>query len=521
MIDAAQSILLQRMMRLVFRPIAASICCLLFLATGADSAQAKMAPDYAISSGHFFTQGAPAGSPAGSGFDVTDLDGIPFWTTYQTEGGLLRMGYPLSQRFVRDGLVTQIMQKAVFQWHPDRKMVEFVNVFDELHYAGRDNWLESLLVPQHVEIDETGMNLREREIGRLGLLEDSPAINTFFEHTEDPIRLFGLPTSIVVDYGPMEAIRLQRAVLQLWKVETEFAQPGDVLIANGGQLALQSGLFASKAMVPVAGPGNVQRESEPVPPTVSGKHVIVDRINYWRQKAGLPPLATSAALMQSAQNHAEYFILNGGAAHTEIPGLPGFTGVSIHDRAVAAGYPRFSWVDEDVAFDTRGSSNVDLFIGTVFHRLPLMHPSAIAVGYGISSGNGRGITVIDVGLDQNYDPEIELPVVFPADGQSDVPRLWYAYEAPNPVPGVPNPVGSPLTISFLIAQSVQWESARLIDANGYLVDVILAEGPSWRRSLGIVPRTPMEAGMIYTASVSGKVDGASFTKTWNFITLSE
>ena len=88
------------MMRLVFRPIAASIFCLLFLATGADSAQAKLAPDYAISSGHFFTQGAPAGSPAGSGFDVTDLDGIPFWTTYQTEGGLLRMGYPLSQRFV-------------------------------------------------------------------------------------------------------------------------------------------------------------------------------------------------------------------------------------------------------------------------------------------------------------------------------------------------------------------------------------------------------------------------------------
>ena len=78
-----------------------------------------------------------------------------------------------------------------------------------------------------------------------------------------------------------------------------------------------------------------------------------------------------------------------------------------------------------------------------------------------------------------------------------------------------------LTISFLIAQSVEWESVRLVDANGNLVDVILAEGPSWRRSLGIVPRTPMEAGMIYTASVSGKVDGASFTKTWNFITLSE
>ncbi len=489
---------------------------------GGDAARAEMPPDYDIPGGHFFTQGAPASSPAGSGFGVTDDQGIPFWSTYQDEGGLLRMGYPLSGRFLRDGLVTQVMQKAVFQWHPDTRFVEFVNVLDELSYAGHDDWLEDLLVPPQAAIDETGLDLRQREIGRLALLAASPAIETFFNRTDEPIRLFGLPTSTVVDYGSMEAIRLQRAVLQLWKIETEFAEPGDVLIANGGQLALRAGLFDPAAMTLEAGPEATALEPTAAPtitPTVvpSGD-VVIDRINFWRAKAGLLALPINAALMQATHKHADYYVLNGGGAHTETPGLPGFTGASIHDRAVAAGYPRNSWVDEDVAFNTDAIDNVDLFVATVFHRLPLLHPSAIAIGYATASGNGRAIMVIDVGLDQNYDPGLDLPVVYPGLGQTDVPRLWYAYESPNPVPGVPNPVGSPLTVSFLIAQSVQWGSVSLVSAGGAAVDVVLAEGPTWRKSLGIVPRTPLAAGTTYTATVTGTVDGAGFTKTWSFTT---
>ena len=122
---------LQNLIR--WRAVAFAVTGLLvmILAFGGNPAQAEMPPDYDIPGGHFFTQGAPAGSPAGSGFGVTDDQGIPFWSTYQDEGGLLRMGYPLSGRFLRDGLVTQVMQKAVFQWHPGARVVEFVNVLDE------------------------------------------------------------------------------------------------------------------------------------------------------------------------------------------------------------------------------------------------------------------------------------------------------------------------------------------------------------------------------------------------------
>lgn len=493
----------------------AVVSVLVLIATlGGGAAQAEMPPDYDIPGGHFFTQGAPSGSPEGSGFGVTDEQGIPFWTTYQAEGGLLRMGYPLSGRFIRDGLVTQVLQKIVFQWHPGTGVVEFVNVLDELNYAGRDAWLEGLLVPAQAAIDETGLDLHDREVGRLALLAASPAIESFFNATDDPIRLFGLPTSALVDYGDMEAIRLQRAVLQLWKVDTQFAEPGDVLIANGGQLAVRAGLFDAVALAP-----EVRTEAPTAEPTAAPSgDAVLDRINYFRALAGLAPLPANAALMQSTRNHADYYVLNGGGAHTESPGMPGFTGASIHDRAVAAGYARYSWVDEDVAFNTDEVGNVDLFVETVFHRLPLLHPSAIAIGYATASGNGRSIMVIDVGLDQNYDPGVDLPVVYPGSGQTDVPRLWYAYESPDPVPGVPNPVGSPLTVSFLIGQSVEWGAVTLVSAAGTAVDVILAEGPTWRKSLGIVPRTPMEPGTTYTATVTGTVDGGAFSYSWSFST---
>ena len=491
---------------------------LLIAALGGGAARAETPPDYDISGGHFFTQGAPAGSPTGSGFGVTDEQGIPFWTTYQDEGGLLRMGYPLSGRFVRDDLVTQVMQKVVFQWHPGAGVVEFVNVLDELNYAGRDAWLEDLLVPAQAAIDETGLDLHEREVGRLALLSASPPIEAFFNATDDPIRLFGLPTSAVVDYGSMEAIRLQRAVLQLWKVETEFARPGDVLIANGGQLAVRAGLFDPAALVPEVRTEAPEPDPTAVPTATSTGDPVLDRINHFRALAGVLSLPADPALMRATQNHADYYVQNGGGAHTETPGLPGFTGASIHDRAVAAGYPLYSWVDEDVAFNTDAVNNIDLFIATVFHRLPLLHPSAIAIGFATASGNGRAIMVIDLGLDQNYDPGLDLPVVYPGPGQIDVPRLWYAYESPNPVPGVPNPVGSPLTVSFLINQSVQWGAVSLVSSGGVAVEVILAEGPTWRRALGIVPRYPMEAGTTYTATVTGTVDGAAFSHSWSFTT---
>ena len=55
--------------------------------------------------------------------------------------GLQNVGYPISTRFMRDGFITQAIQKALLQWRADSNEVAFVNVFDELHNAGFDQQL--------------------------------------------------------------------------------------------------------------------------------------------------------------------------------------------------------------------------------------------------------------------------------------------------------------------------------------------------------------------------------------------
>lgn len=93
--------------------------------------------------GHFYTQANGQGGRGGTGYSITNADGIPFWDAYQRLGGPNALGYPVSRRFVWDGFTVQGMQKVVLQWHPDSRQVAFVNVLDRMHDLGKDGWLQS------------------------------------------------------------------------------------------------------------------------------------------------------------------------------------------------------------------------------------------------------------------------------------------------------------------------------------------------------------------------------------------
>src|SRR5207244_10793398 len=90
-------------------------------------------PDRPVAAGRFFAQTG--------GYAVTNADGVRFWDAFQALGGVEAVGYPVSRRFVHEGFVTQAMQKAVFQWRPESRSVSFVNTFDDLNRAGKDDWL--------------------------------------------------------------------------------------------------------------------------------------------------------------------------------------------------------------------------------------------------------------------------------------------------------------------------------------------------------------------------------------------
>ena len=103
-------------------------------------------------------------------------------------------------------------------------------------------------------------------------------------------------------------------------------------------------------------------ETQPPPPTRSPEQIVLDRINFYRALAGAPQLQLHPALLQAAQNHVSYYLVNYADAdamaygpHGEVAGKPGYTGRASWDRATAAGYPLVCRVGGD-AFRERSRS---------------------------------------------------------------------------------------------------------------------------------------------------------------------
>lgn len=205
--------------------------------------------EWAIPNGRFFTQ---TGKGQG-GFSVIDDNNARFWTAWQRLGGAETVGYPISQRFMRDGFVTQAFQKLVLQWRPESNTAVPVNVFDELSKSGFDGTLlQNRQTPHPLDgsFDSPGAAWGQVIAGRQDLLNANTAIRSRYFGSGDPLTIFGLPTSRVEDMGNHYALRTQRAVFQQWKENVPWASAGQVTIANGGAIAQELGWLPAEAMQP-------------------------------------------------------------------------------------------------------------------------------------------------------------------------------------------------------------------------------------------------------------------------------
>lgn len=231
-----------------------ALALLLFVAL---PAAADPALDYATETGHFYTQAN--GSPSGQrpeGFHISDDDGIPFWREYRWLGGSQALGYPISRRFQWDGFTCQATQRGILQWDARAGKVRLVNVLDVLSAAGRDGWLrDTWFIPRPLDHGaEQGLAPAQVGARRLRLLEARAGLRAAYLAPPDPVARYGLPTSDVTDVGPAYAIRLQRGVLYEWKEAVPWAAPGQVTVAEIGDIARLAGLLPAAALVPESPP---------------------------------------------------------------------------------------------------------------------------------------------------------------------------------------------------------------------------------------------------------------------------
>ena len=224
--------------------------------------------DFALSNGWFYTQAS--GQP-GRGFAVTDEAGEPFWSEFRRLGGVSGVGYPISQRFVWDGFVSQAFQKMVFQWRPEVGRVYAINVIDVMHERGLDDWLRVVrATPPMADWSSDRGSWGHRSWPEIvaahqALLTD-PDIRAAYYAVDDPVTLYGLPMAPIQNMGGVLVLRMQRGIIQKWLTDVPWARAGQVTIANSGDVAKEAGLLPAAALEPVPAPIPPPDRTSPMSP---------------------------------------------------------------------------------------------------------------------------------------------------------------------------------------------------------------------------------------------------------------
>ncbi|MBV8880560.1 MAG: Ig-like domain-containing protein [Planctomycetaceae bacterium] len=247
---------------------------------------------------------------------------------------------------------------------------------------------------------------------------------------------------------------------------------------------------------------------------------VLERLNVHRKAAGLEPVVADPWLTKGCAAHAAYLVKNvdhpstqGLGLHSEDAKLPGYS-----KEGEKAGKASVIFLGKE------GADAVDGWIGSLLHRIPLLQSRLRKVGYGLARGGPANVTVV---LDATNGMSVgrDAPVVlYPADGQKDVP-LRFSPEIPDPIPeSVDKKAGYPVTAIFSEGALVKDVKASLKDAAGNDLSVWVSspEKPAaadyQRNTVGIIAQEPLKPSTTYTATIAARVTGKAWLKTWSFTT---
>ncbi len=252
----------------------------------------------------------------------------------------------------------------------------------------------------------------------------------------------------------------------------------------------------------------------------------LERVNYWRTLAKVPPVTEDFDLIPGLTAHARYLIVNrkalavGGAMHTEDPKLPGFSpeGLAAAQHGVGDVSPPGALAPKSDA------SYIDAWVNAPLHRTPIIdrHLVRIALGRYCQHGVCAAALSCDFGpswtaSDVKDFPE---PVEFPPDGATLPAALGTFFgEWPNPLSGCPGyglPTGEPITLQFdsrfspkltgftVTRNGIQVETCG-IDSASYVNESEsvqnIGRANMWD-SILLIPREPLTPGAVYTVTVA-------------------
>lgn len=175
---------------------------------------------------------------------------------------------------------------------------------------------------------------------------------------------------------------------------------------------------------------------------------FVERVNYHRRQAMLPPVMPHPGVAAAAASHAAYLSrhttatsLSLSEAHQEVPGRVGFTGVDATARVRAQGLPGVA--GEGVAWAVEPEEAVDSQWNNVYHRATMADPWVRYVGFA-SQGQAVMNQYRHWSLEQDDNGRAGW-MHYPGADQEGVPPEFRG-ETPTPLPGHEPPFGPPLSV---------------------------------------------------------------------------
>jgi len=253
-------------------------------------------------------------------------------------------------------------------------------------------------------------------------------------------------------------------------------------------------------------------------------------LNAERSRCGFGLLAQSTTLDAMSMAHANYMKLNGVASHTEVQGLPGFTGVNPQDRAIG-----YSGTVSEVLASGSGLDAIHTLLSAPYH-LNVLFGGYRDIGVASLDSNVPGVPYF--GANPGYltaagKQEMAGNVVatYPCDGTSGV-NYQLRGESPNPVPGrdlAANPIGTPVLFRAHSGNALFITSVSMVKTSTgapiVLRPVISASndpngfGYFTTSTAYVAPDAPLERLTQYTVTFSGTNNGTVFTnRTFSFTT---
>jgi hypothetical protein len=244
-------------------------------------------------------------------------------------------------------------------------------------------------------------------------------------------------------------------------------------------------------------------------------------LNFVRLKAGLGLVRPVPGLSRGCDPHALYLTKNeakGLSAHEEDPKGIGYTeeGVRAGKRSVISPFPPHQSPVEAV----------DSLMATLYHRVAILNPAVSEIGVGWAyRKDGLGFLIVDVGGGDSR-PDAKLyPIVYPVNGQEDVPLDFGlgARENPNPLPDEGTAGGYPVTVQIPDRRG-RGSDAELklftgeTEVAGWLSTPDAPARKDWPQPgvVCLIPRERLRPGTQYTVKFRDRL--SNLEKEWTFTT---